>query len=265
MQQSRIKSVSQLHQNDINQLVQDELIALRVHPIASHECCKQWQADLLSKGNLSRYSNATNVEVNRIGMTLFETENKPDKVDQYLKEGQRTLEAVESIFGSDNPLQLIWNSLSSSWPKGSEVQFYKQQSMNPGIIRSFESSETGGLPPHIDSLLKDLPDSNEFDELQAQLAANLYFELSEEGGELELWDFKPDPDSLETLYTGDYDFIDTNKIPVKPHILKPRLGELIIFLSSCVHSVKRSLNGRRSAASCFIGYYGENKPLTVWA
>ena len=64
---------------------------------------------------------------------------------------------------------------------------------------------------------------------------------------------------------GDYDFIDTNKLPVKPQRLAPRTGELILFRSNCVHSVKAGEGGNRSAASCFIGYYGTDKPLTVWA
>ena len=262
---SPIKFSTKLEQTDLLDLFSGKILALRVFPFVGSNTCKKWQKDLKSKGTLSRYSNAEDVPVNRIGMTLFETENKAEKIVEYLEVGQKTQDAIRDIFGAINPLDQIINTLNSSWTFGCQIQELSNKKMNPGIIRSFEASSNGGLPPHIDSLLKDLPDSHEFDNIQCQLAANLYFDISETGGALELWNYAPSENELENLYTGSYDFIDTTKIPVASKKLLPKQGELILFRSNCVHAVNSSQGGTRSAASCFIGYYDKLSALTVWA
>ena len=261
----KIKAVSKLLRNDILDLLHGDILALRIYPFESEAHCKKWQECLNSNDVLKRYSNAPDVPVNRIGMTLFETENKPEKISQYLEKGQQTQSFIREIFGKRNPLDELIEKVGICWEMGCEIQKIAQQPMNPGIIRSFEASLHGGLPPHIDSLLKDLPDSDEFKDMQCQLAANLYFEVSDSGGELELWNYAPNSMELEMLFTGDYDFIDRIKIPVLPQKLKPKQGELILFRSNCIHSVTQSEGGMRSAASCFIGFYNRKRALTVWA
>jgi len=260
-----IKQSTQLLQKDIVDLLFGNILALRIYPFENESNCRKWQESLKLKGNLSRYSNALDVPVNRIGMTLFETENKPEKITQYLEKGEHTQANIRKIFGEINPLDQIIDKLTVCWQYDCEIQKISKRAMNPGIIRSFEASLKGGLPPHVDSLLKDLPDSKEFSAMQCQLAANLYFDVSDKGGELELWNYAPNPSELEALFTGNYDFIDKAKIPVLSQKLKPKEGELILFRSNCVHSVTSSEGGTRSAASCFIGFYDEKSPLTIWA
>lgn len=262
---TKIKSSKHLSQEDLIELLNNEILALRIYPFESEATCRKWKDDLKMKSKLSRYSNALDVPVNRIGMTLFETENKPEKIEEYLKEGQRTIASIRAIFGAMNPLDQLINKLSMSWPPGCGIQKFSKQAMNPGIIRTFEPSPNGGLPPHVDSLLKDLPDCNDFDDMQCQLAANLYFDVCEKGGELKLWNFAPDPVQLKSMYSGSYDFIDVAKIPVSSQTLKPRIGELILFRSNCIHAVTKSETDDRSAASCFIGYYSTERPLMIWA
>jgi len=252
-------------QSDLIDLFNGQILALRIKNFVGKTRCSNWQNSMRSAAQLGRYSNAPDVPVNRIGMTLFETENKSDQLELYFKAGEQTMNQIQSIFGKTNPLKKLFDELNNCWGFGCEVQKSKQRIMNPGIIRSFEASESGGLPPHVDSLLKDLPDHYEFDDLKCQLAANLYFEVSKKGGELELWDYRPNVSELEQLYNGEYDFIDRTKIPVQPILIRPEEGELILFPSNCIHSVKSCDGGMRSAASCFIGYYDTNRSLTVWA
>ncbi len=260
-----IRTTEKLNQTDLLDLINGKILALRIYPFINISTCQKWQNDLNKFGNLSRYSNALDVPVNRIGMTLFETENKPEKIAEYLDSSILSQRTIQKIFGQQNPMDEIIYSLKNCWNAGCETQKLSNKEMNPGIIRSFEASANGGLPPHIDSLLKDLPDTNEFKDLKSQLAANLYFNVCKSGGELELWNYAPNENELEELFTGSYDFIDTKKLPVTPKSISPKQGELIIFRSSCVHSVKSSQGGTRSAASCFIGYYDDNQPLKVWA
>ena len=262
---SLLVEANQLITKNLLDLINGEILALRIYPFVSVEQCMHWQQKIEHSRQLSRYSNAQDVPVNRIGMTLFETENKPGKIDTYLSEGQKTLPLMRQLFGANNPLQLLFTGLKKSWQNGVQIAQLNGQTMNPGIIRSFEACGSGGLPPHVDSLLKDLPDTTAFDQLECQIAANLYFSLPEDGGELEVWDFEPCVEKLAELYNGNYDFLDTSKIPKQPERLQPKIGELILFRSNCVHAVRASKGGMRSAASCFIGYCGIENPLIVWA
>jgi len=260
-----IKQSAELVQKDLADLLSGKILALRIYPFADKSVCQRWQKSLKQKGRLNRYSNATNVPVTRIGMTLFEIENNPEKITQYLEEGQLTISYIRKIFGEINPLEQMIEKFTTCWQAGCEIQEMSKTKMNPGIIRSFESTLNGGLPPHIDCILKDLSDNNEFRSIECQLAANLYFDISDKGGELELWNYAPNSLELNELFTGDYDFIDKEKIPVTSQKITPKEGELILFRSNCIHSVTECEGGTRSAASCFIGYYDEERPLTVWA
>ncbi len=263
--QNTIKTARSLEQSDILDLISEKILALRIFPFSKKDHCLNWQEALKQSTVQKRYSNALDVPVKRIGMTLFETENKSEKLKQYLMEGRNTRDTIQQIFGKVNPLDQLIEKLSSCWQGGCKIQELFNEKMNPGIIRSFEESANGGLPPHIDSLFKDLPENNSFNHMQCQLAANLYFGVSEKGGNLDIWNYAPKASELEGLYSGSYDFIDPIKIPTQSQTIKPRLGELIIFRSNCIHAVSSNSVGNRSAASCFIGYYDTSKPLTVWA
>lgn len=262
---SSVITRTHLTQKDIKDLISGKFLALRIPEFIEEASCLAWQPPLEDSSELQRYSNAIDVSVNRIGMTLFETENKPDKLEKYFKSARHTFSIIEKILYGDNPIWEIHSKLRRIWKKGCRTERLEGKEMNPGIIRSFEADPEGGLPPHTDTLLKDVPNATSFKKMKCQLASNLYINTANEGGELELWDFAPNNSELEEMYNGTYDFIDRNKIPVRPHLIRPKIGELIIFRSSCIHSVRPSRGGIRTAASCFIGYYDDDKPLSVWA
>lgn len=262
---SQILEKSKLSKQDVLDLTKGKILALRIHPFINEETCKRWQAPLESSTNLSRYSNALDVSVNRIGMTLFETENNPKKLNDYFKSAKNTFNIIDKLLYGDNPIRDIQRGINTIWEKGSMPEQLDGVNMNPGIIRSFEPDMEGGLPPHMDTLIKDIPTHTSFRKMSCQLAANLYINTPEQGGELEIWDYSPSLEVLKTLQTGKHDFIDSNKIPNKSILIQPRIGELILFRSSCIHAVRPIVGGMRTTASCFIGFYDENRPLTVWA
>lgn len=262
---SPITTRTRLTRKDIKDLISGKFLLLRIPQFIEEESCRTWQAPLEDATELQRYSNATDVAVNRIGMTLFETENKPEKLKDYFKSARHTFSIIEKILYGDNPVWEIHRKLRNIWQKGCKTERLEGKKMNPGIIRSFEADPEGGLPPHTDTLLKDVPNASSFEQMKCQLASNLYINTAKEGGELEIWDYAPNEEEIKQMYNGKYDFIDRDKIPVESHIIKPKVGELIIFRSSCIHSVRPSRGGMRTAASCFIGYYDDDKPLSVWA
>ena len=262
----RIVASDMLRSCDLEDLFNGHILALRIHPFVDHQLCNEWQEKLQVSKSLTRYSNAVDVPVTRLGMTLFEAQNKSEKITQYLNIAEDALSVMRKVFGSLHPIQVLFSKLASAWSPGISIASMNGRSMNPGIIRSFESGHAGGLPPHVDSLLKDVPDQEEqFSQLKVQLAVNLYFSVACRGGALKVWNCEPTPDELHQMYNGTHDFLDTSKIPAQPKIMVPRVGELILFRSTCIHAVRPSIGGTRSAASFFLGYSGEDQPLMVWA
>ena len=168
-----------LNKANLLDLITGKILALRIYPFVSFETCLEWQTKIEKSKLLDRYSNALDVPVNRIGMTLFEADNDSEKLKLYLEEAKKTLPLMERIFGKDNPIQALFSGLALAWESGLAISKLEGRAMNPGIIRSFESK--GGLPAHVDSLLKDLPDNPEFCSLKGQLAANLYFSVPLKG------------------------------------------------------------------------------------
>jgi len=246
-------------------LLQGGILAYRIPGFLPSGLCQYWQKPLQQSKAFTSYTNAPDVPVHRVGMTLFEAANRPELLAEYFQVGQNTFAAIESLFDGGNPLRVLQHQLQNIWPAGGERQTWQNREMSPGIIRSFKANPTGGLPPHVDTLLKDLPSSKAAATIERQLAANLYLEKPDAGGELHIWDFEPTPYQQRLLLKGHYDFFDERKLPGRPLIIKPQVGELILFRSSCVHAVAPIKQGRRTTTSCFVGYYGQANPLRFWA
>lgn len=262
----RVKQVEHLQFSSIMDLIDDNCIAIKVPNFFSEESCKAVSEQMHKKTTFKRYSMADDVPVRRIGMTLFETENKKRKLDKYFNEAIPTSEQLRDLCQPFmNPLDILRLRLGEVWPEGSQIMKIMGRKMLPGIARMFEANATAGLPPHQDILERDMPNLSKSHLPKTQLAANVYLEVAPEGGELELWDFAPSLEEFNTLLDGRYDFLDRAKIPPCDASITPRKGELIIMRSDKVHAVRPSIGGERIAMSCFIGYFGLHKPLTYWA
>jgi hypothetical protein len=86
------------------------------------------------------------------------------------------------------------------------------------------------------------------------------------GGHLELW----------TRHVSAEDYV-THRHPVHtygilpeaagdPSVrIMPAVGDLIIFRATRLHAVEKSVGSNRIAQSCFLGYYGDDKPITMWS
>ncbi|MEM6628286.1 MAG: 2OG-Fe(II) oxygenase [Bacteroidota bacterium] len=262
----RVKGVKFLQFDSLMGLIDNRNLVLRIPGFFPTNYCEMISAKMWEEPTFERYSMAEDVPVRRIGMTLFETEQKKRKLNQYFREAIHTSEKLRSMCAPClNPLDLLRLRLEEIWPGGAQIMTIRGKKMLPGIARMFEADARGGLPPHQDILGRDMPNLPKEMLPTAQLAANIYLEVAPKGGELELWDFAPSCEEFLTLMDGQYDFLDRAKLPPSEALLKPRMGELIIMRSDKVHAVHPSFGGSRLAMSCFIGYFGIDKPLTYWA
>ena len=247
-------------------LIDGRDLVLRIPGFLSPCHCNSISEKMRSNSSFGRYSMADDVPVQRIGMTLFETEGKSPKLETYLREAVTISEQLREMCAPWlNPLDLLRLRLEEVWPGGAHIRKLSGRKMLPGIVRMFESHAQGGLPPHQDLLERDLPGEILQDIPRVQLAANIYVEIAPKGGELELWDFAPGNQEVQEYMCGEYDFLDRDKLPPAQVKLRPQKGDLILMRSDNIHAVHPSLEGPRIAMSCFIGYTGVDQPLTYWA
>lgn len=84
------------------------------------------------------------------------------------------------------------------------------------------------------------------------------------GGDLLLWHKKLSPTEFDSMRSDSYgicpDMLGTPDI-----VVKPKVGQLIIFNSRKMHSVCPGVDTSRISISCFIGYRGQHQPLTYWS
>ncbi len=250
--------------SDVFRLLNGEILAIRILDFASIELCEYW-GKRMAQSNFQRYSNAQEIMVSKIGMTYFETENKPHLLSHYFEVADNMSVHLGELFNpKPEPLGLIHDAFKRVWPHSMQIRQLEGRNMCPGILRRIEGKNMMGLPPHQDMIIKELDNAHQDQLIKCQLATNLYIKVPDEGGELELWDYSPSLAEVAELYTGVYDFIDRSKLPAAITI-KPQQGEFIIFRSNSIHAVAGCENADRTAASCFIGYYGDNHPLYYWS
>ncbi|MEM7375087.1 MAG: 2OG-Fe(II) oxygenase [Bacteroidota bacterium] len=262
--QEGILTQNSLQYQDLQALLTGELLALRIPLFYAPEHCLQLLASFQGLPLFGPYRMAKDMQIHRIGMSLFETENQPEYLHRYYKDARDSMKKLSLIcYPLTNPLTQLHEQLHELWPHGAQVENLHGFPMQQGIVRLFEAGKDSGLPPHYDLLQNDVPDSPRAAQQLTQLAANIYLQVPDEGGELDLWDFQPTQQEFEELCTGHHDFMDRSLLPPKAATLRPQTGELILMQSSKVHSVRPSY-GTRLSMACFVGYYGQHEPLTYW-
>ena len=260
---SSVRVAESLSQADILDLVSGKFLCLHVPNYYPKWICAQLCDTLLQLPAFSRYVRAKDVGVQRTGMTFFETKGDLDLLKQYYSEAKQTSSAIrKSCFPYLAPIDKLRLELEEAWSMGAHLENIHGQTMMVGIVRMFE--EHFELPPHQDILARDMDVEMNHTRLQNQLSANVYLQSANYGGELEVWRESPTDHEFLTL-TSDGLHLDPAKMP-KPEVrIRPTAGDLILFDSGRVHAVCPSKDGTRVSMSCFIGYRGEQAPLTYWS
>ncbi len=263
---SSILNTSLLEAKAVKALLKGELLAIRIYPFIEPTLSITWKRKIKESGGFTRYSVAPNVEVQRSGYSFFETRNSDERTERYYEAAAETQPLMDSIFApTPDPLYTLHDKMRKMWPTGAQAENITGRDMVPGAIRIYEADAVHGLPPHQDLLVQDAPESPRAQSMLGQLAANVYLDVANEGGELELWNYEPTQEQVKEIWISEIGALDKSKIPAEQVVLKPRPLELILFRSTCIHSVRPSKGGIRSTASAFFGYYGDDKPLTYWA
>ncbi|MEO1432230.1 MAG: 2OG-Fe(II) oxygenase [Cyanobacteria bacterium J06632_19] len=272
-QQNTLVKISQnLIITDLLDLLHGKLLALRIPNYYHHEQAQKISEQLIEQDSLERYHRAPDVGVQRTGITFFETNGNIEMLERYYQQApvcNRNIRYTCSPFLS--PIDKLRLDLGDMWLAGACIENLHNRTMLAGIGRVFEDNFE--LPPHQDILARDILDAPiyptyPFSNLLTQLSSNIYLRTPKFGGELEIWNVKPSTIRQPEIHDKEYKYegiIDRKILPPATAVIKPQIGELILFDSARVHAVKASHGGPRVSMSMFIGYRNPDEPLTYWS
>jgi len=240
-------------------LIHGETVALRINSFVNDSLCNKWQEKMTNSAQFSRYANASEFGISKLGKSLFEIENQHSPI-QNSNKFERQLEDIFDPY--PNPLQMLQLGLDSLWPDGAKPLNIGGKTVCPGILSYAKKGNEKSVSPQKATFKNDIKQVNKNINIKTQLAAKLYIRVPETGGELEIWPVTLDSNAID--FMGQNDFIERHNLN-EPIIIKPRQGELVLFRSDCLHAVRSGFNSDSISASCFVGYSGEFDPLKYWA
>lgn len=254
-----IKTNPELKAEDIRDIFSGHLLALRIPSYFSSEIGKEASRKLTQQHGVNRWhiglENQVLTDMNYLlGIPRQVAQKSPEGIEAYHKSQESFLVNLRRAFpGGGNPLEKFLSELNDQFEGQMKISEFEGRPGLPAVAR-FMSPETMLAPDqdgicHIDSS----PD-------RKMLSANLYLELPETGGELEMWNWPlSQEDSQGALYrmVTHHAFDENFRGKIKPFLptvieVPVKEGDLIIFDTSKVHAVKGFQNGRRLTLQTFL-------------
>ena len=255
-----LSSLSELNHEHILNVVNGQSFGIHIKnfcPIETVEHAK----DVLYQHQSQTMLDASTPYV-RIGKGLIEIKNETDRA-HYHEVALDNIRLIRNSFKPyASPIDQLRLLLDEVWPTGAKLLQVNGKKCFVGICR-FQRAGMD-LIPHTDKLERNTP-SHDQSELLKQLSVNIYLEIPEHGGELEMWDIEPSEEEYQQLQ-GDRKYgLDRETLPPPATSIKPQPGDLILLNPRLIHAVRPSSDSVRVALSAFVGYFGENQPLAYWS
>lgn len=222
-------------------------------------------AEIISGGAIGLgYKPYINVDkVRRIGMAYYETEHKDALIEKYFLTAQSCLEQLRSACDPvGSPMDTVRCLLDEVWPAGAHLQTLFGKKMFVGLSRMVEPDTT--FLAHHDIFADDAPGMSESESVISQFGANVYVQMPEKGGELLMWHRNLNVTEFDEMRAGEYG-IHIADLPPPDVVLKPGVGDLLIFDAHKLHAVASPKEKARLALSFFVAYRGDDRPLTYWS
>jgi hypothetical protein len=195
--------------------------------------------------------------VKRFGLSFYDTAKDPVPFKRYFAQAIPAMRAMRQIWHPFlSPIDQLRLELDEIWPGGANIAVLGGNKMTAGAARIINT----GVLPHVDNRGFDaaIPDAPPLD---AQLTANLYLQVPLAGGELALWDRRiltAEEEKPFRLASSPYG-LDEAKLGPPRVVLRPQVGQLIVFDATRVHAVWPSDGGNRVTMCLFIGLGHDDK------
>ncbi|MBC00389.1 MAG: hypothetical protein CML67_12690 [Rhodobacteraceae bacterium] len=248
----------ELTRDSIRKLIEKTTDAIHVPGFYPADLSAEFAHRIASHSELEAYKIQSALK--RLGMGYVDVEKSTENASRYHSEAVRSIWGIrDMMYPHLSPMDHFRLLLEEVWPAGATIENIDGQKSFVGTCRVIEPGAR--MLPHNDRLGRMLIDGTS--DLTGQLAVNIYLEMSHAGGELELWLTEPTPEQDEEQVTRDG--IDRDGLGEPRVVIRPGNGDLVLFNSQLIHCVTPAEGSRRVTTSCFVGYRGDDKPLTYWS
>ncbi|MFC3848389.1 2OG-Fe(II) oxygenase [Helicobacter baculiformis] len=188
-------------------------------------------------------------------MAYYESmENENIRRSYYENANRNNLLIKEITFPYISPIDYIISYLDVVWNQGCKRAVFEDYKTFSGLIRVL--NEKSDIEPHQDVFRRDNYQLWQNLPIKEQIAFNCFLSVADEGGEMEIWDFKLSDEEYRRLQHKDEKLrygLDRNKVFSKKIEHRPKLGEIVLFNAGYLHAVKKVKRGNRLSMSSFIG------------
>ena len=216
----------------------------------------------ISHQALGHYHKKHTSSVGRVYMPHIDTKWDPELTRQYHDAALPAIQDVRSMFHPYlSPVDRVRLELQELWPTGANLLRLRERACFVGAFRVFQPS-TSEFFPHNDAIDQET-DAPEIEGVLNQLVANIYLQVPDDGGNLQLW--LREPTAEETAVILDVEGLDPKEIEEPVLEIHPEAGDLIIFSPRQLHAVTAGHGKHRVGAAAFIAPKGPSEPLLFWS
>ncbi|MBL7661719.1 hypothetical protein JNK13_03100 [bacterium] len=253
-------TLSKLDFFSLQNLLHGQISALRVpsyYPISRCAELSQWFIEhkfrALYGQNVADPSDPGKVKyldyhVDRIGYPrnlLIGKSNTSAEFEQYFSQNNSIFQEINKITKNNHPIVKLIEEVSCIHRFGACIEKINGQQAFCGIGRITRSGK--------DTLLSKLPHVDGTWPYTMHFSANIYLQVPELGGELELLG-GPILSAEEVAQIGPEHEFRADPNYCASQLIKPEVGDLIIINTRQPHAVRGFENGKRVSISSFIGY-----------
>lgn len=237
-----------LDNGHLDALFTNRIAAVRIPDVISRADCERSVASMYDHG--FTYYQEVDPPVGKIGITLIENLGEPQA---YFDAAPAAKHVRRGIFSTgQDPVDAVLRTLGAATDRGSRVRVATDAAVSEyfaGVIRLM----AGGARIHSDWAPRDAAGWTVAN-INAQLAWNIYYSLPDNGGQTIVYQ-QPWTTALEQFANSDgYGYSESAVSSAVQCVIRPRVGELVIFNPRNMHSVVESTGATgRISVSSFIG------------
>lgn len=254
-----VTSISDFSAAHLLQLLKGEVYAVRLSEAVGADALAGLRSRLVGREDHGPL--ATDPQFRRLGYAFSEVPSGEEHA--YFVEASQHRQRLRQLASPyEYPADSIRILLDEAWPSGATLLTWESRKFFAGVVRY---QQTGvDLEPHTDNVHRNLPDGNTLD-IRRQLSVNVYLDVPDRGGDLEIWDLYPSEDdyrsqSGERVWGIDRDVVGKPRLTIRPEV-----GEAIFIDPRRVHAVSPTHDRPRVTVGLFIGVRGREQPLGVWS
>lgn len=256
------RTANALSTETLADLIDNKIGVIHVNGFYPLDIASQVAAKAISHPQLGYYSKKYTSSVGRICMPHIDSEWNAELTNKYYAESIGNIHGLREIFYPYmSPIDHVRLLLQEIWPAGANIQHLHKRTCFVGAIRVFAPA-TASFFPHYDRLEEE-SDAPELAGLVQQLVANVYLQVPNIGGDLQLW--LRETTDFESERIRDVEGLLPESVEPPTLVIHPRAGDLTIFSSRQLHAVTPGVDTARVGMAAFIGCYGPERPLTYWS